>query len=58
MISQLDIRVNGRSIQNVSQDSFVYNGKLYTRRGYPASNYDTTLANTDLNNKQARLYDR
>ena len=88
MISQLDVRVNGRSIQNISQDSYVYNaisdwiytgsniqdevgtlanpslmtymyeGKLYTRRGYPASNYDTTLANTDLNNKQARLYDR
>ena len=88
MISQLDIRINGRSIQNISQYSYVYNaisdwiyngsniqdevgaladpslmtyyykGKLYTRRGYPVSCYDTTLANTDLNNKQARLYDR
>ncbi len=25
MISQLDIRVNGRSIQNISQYSYVYN---------------------------------
>ena len=88
MISQLDIRINGRSIQNIAQYSYVYNaisdwiyngsniqdevgaladpslmtyyykGKLYTRRGYPVSSYDTTGANTDLNNKQARLYDR
>ena len=88
MISQLDIRINRRSIQNISQYSYVYNaisdwiyngsnmqdevgaladpslmtyynkGKLYTRRGYPVSCYDPTLANTDLNNKQARLYDR
>ena len=88
MISQLDIRVNGRSIQNIAQYSYVYNaitdwicngsniqdevgaladqslmtymykGKLYTRRGYPVSAYDNTLANTDLNNKRARLYDR
>ena len=88
MISQLDIRVNGRSIQNIAQYSYVYNaisdwiyngsniqdevgaladpslmtyyfkGKLYTRRGYPVSNYDSTAANTDLNNKQARLLDR
>ena len=34
-----------------------YKGKSYTRRGYPVSCYDPTLANTDLNNKQARLYD-
>ena len=88
MISQLDIRVNGRSIQNIAQYSYVYNaisdwvyngsnmsdevgaladpslmtyyykGKLYTRRGYPVSNYDNTNGNTDLNNKQARLLDR
>jgi len=25
MISQLDIRINGRSIQNISQYSYVYN---------------------------------
>ena len=84
MISQLDIRINGRCIQNISQYSYVYNeisdwiniqdevgaladpplmtyyykGKLYTRRSYPVSSYDSTLANTDLNNKQVRLYDR
>ena len=88
MISQLDIRINGRSIQNIAQYSYVYNaisdwvyngsnmqdevgaladpslmtyyykGKLYTRRGYPVSNYDAAGANTDLNNKQARLLDR
>ena len=88
MISQLDIRINGRSIQNIAQYSYVYNaisdwvyngsnmqdevgaladpllmtyyykGKLYTRRGYPVSNYDINNANTDLNNKQARLLDR
>ena len=88
MISQIDVRINGRSIQNISQYSYVYNaisdwiyngsniqdevgavadpslmtyyykGKLYTRRGFPVSAYDSTLANTDLNNKQARLYDR
>ena len=86
MISQLDIRVNDRSIQNISQYSYVYNaisdwvyngsniqdevgaladpslmtymykGKLYTRRGYPVSAYDNTLANTNLNKKQARFY--
>ena len=38
--------------------TYMYKGKLYTRRGYPVSNYDSTLANTDLNNKQARLLDR
>ena len=36
--------------------TYMYKGKLYTRRGYPVSAYDNTLANTNLNNKQARFY--
>ena len=88
MISQLDIRINGRSIQNIAQYSYLYNaisdwvyngsnmqdevgaladpslmtyynkGKLYTRRGYPVSYYDTANPNSDANNKQARLLDK
>ena len=88
MISQIDVRINGRSIQNIAQYSYLYNmisdwvyngsnlqddvgavadpslmtyynkGKLYTRRGYPVSYYDSATPNSDANNKQARLYDR
>ena len=88
MISQLDIRVNGRSIQNISQYSYLYNiisdwvyngsnntddvggvadptlmtynykGKIYTRRGFPISLYDTGAPTGDANNKMARLYDK
>ena len=88
MISQLDVRINGRSIQNIAQYSYLYNaisdwvyngsnmqdevgaladpslmtyynkGKLYTRRGYPVSYYDTANPNSDANNKQARLLDK
>jgi hypothetical protein len=38
--------------------TYYYKGKLYTRRGYPVSNYDNARGNIDLNNKQARLLDR
>ena len=88
MISQLDIRINGRSIQNIAQYSYLYNmisdwvyngsnlqdevggvadpslmtyynkGKLYTRRGYPVSYFDSANPNSDANNKQARLLDK
>ena len=88
MISQLDISVNGRSIQNISQYSYIYNiisdwvyngsnntddvggvsdpsimtycyqGKIYTRRGYPISLYNTGAPTSDVNNKWARLYDK
>jgi hypothetical protein len=88
MISQLDIRINGRSIQNIAQYSYLYNmisdwvyngsnlqdevgavadpslmtfynkGKLYTRRGYPVSYFDSANPTSDANNKQARLLDK
>ena len=88
MISQLDVRVNGRSIQNISQYSYIYNiisdwvyngsnntddvggvsdpsvmtysyqGKIYTRRGFPISLYNTGAPTSDVNNKWARLLDK
>ena len=56
---------NGSNLQDevgaVADPSLMtyYNkGKLYTRRGYPVSYFDSANPNSDANNKQARLYDK